>query len=95
MLSYISFQRKTNFRDMCCFAVICKSFLVLYQKFSPKFFRHGSLSATALVVYCCTLRVCALVTVRNGVFMVMLKYLNELSFYYLAAQTEELAQVTV
>ena len=26
--------------------------------------------------------------------MVMLKYLNELSFYYLAAQTEELAQVT-
>ncbi|CAI8033494.1 Ras GTPase-activating protein 1 [Geodia barretti] len=30
---------------------------------------------------------------RNGVFMVMLKYLNELSFYYFAAQTEELAQV--
>ena len=25
--------------------------------------------------------------------MVMLKYLNELSFYYFAAQTEELAQV--
>ena len=27
-------------------------------------------------------------------FMVMLKYLNELSFYYFAAQTDELAQVT-
>jgi hypothetical protein len=26
------------------------------------------------------------------VFMVMLKYLNELSFYYFAAQTDELAQ---
>ena len=32
-------------------------------------------------------------TIRSGVLMVMLKYLNELSFYYLAAQTEELAQV--
>ena len=31
---------------------------------------------------------------RNDCLMVMLKYLNELSFYYLAAGTQENAQVT-
>ena len=41
------------------------------------------------VFYCIHVRVC----VRNDCLMVMLKYLNELSFYYFAAGTQEQAQV--
>ena len=46
-----------------------------------------------MVCVCVLLHTCACVCVRNDCLMVMLKYLNELSFYYFAAGTQEQAQV--